>query len=300
MSTFLYSIFRSFFFANYFYGLCLLALSMEAAAQLQFQINDRSYYLILVSTSIVFYTKAYISDRSGYPSNERDEWYKVNKAFIKASQILLSSIVILFTIRMILVHSEQIKQLSILSLFLILLFPLLAVMYYGFNSKVNLRTIGWLKPFIIGFCWAGIVTIYPLIFYSIESKSIFELSQISVWLFLKNFLFISVLCIMFDIKDENTDSENKLNTFVVKKGLNFTLFNIIVPLSLIGLTAFILFAYNHQFSLMKIILNSIPFLLMILLAYKLRVKRNLMYYLVYVDGLMLLKGICGMMAMRFF
>ncbi|HRH12128.1 MAG TPA: hypothetical protein PLU73_11470 [Bacteroidia bacterium] len=273
---------------------------MEAATQLQFQINDRLYYLILVSTSIVFYTKAYISDRSGYPSNERDVWYKENKALIKVSQIVLSSIIILITTRMILVHSEQIKQLSILSLFLIILFPLLAVMYYGFNSKINLRTIGWLKPFIIGFCWAGIVTIYPLIFYSVETKTIFELSQISVWLFLKNFLFISVLCIMFDIKDENTDSENKLGTFVVKKGLQFTIFNIVLPLSLIGLTGFILFAYNHQFSLMKIILNSIPFLLMILLAYKLRMKRNLMYYLVYVDGLMLLKGICGIVAMKFF
>lgn len=288
------------FYGNYFYGICLLALSLEAILQMNISIKDLFYFLLLFFSTIVFYTKAYISDRSGYPSNERDEWYKENRTLIKVSQLLLSSIIILITIRMILVHLEQIKQLSILPLFLILLFPLFSVMYYGFNSKVNLRTIGWLKPFIIGFCWSGIVTIYPLIFYCIESKSIFELSQISVWLFLKNFLFISVLCIMFDIKDENTDSENKLNTFVVKKGLNFTLFNIIVPLSLIGLTAFILFAYNHQFSLMKIILNSIPFLLMILLAYKLRVKRNLMYYLVYVDGLMLLKGICGMLAMKFF
>ena len=288
------------FYGNYFYGICLLALSLEAILQMNISIRDPFYFLLLFLSTIVFYTKAYISDRSGYPSNERDVWYKENKALIKVSQIVLSSIIILITIRMILVHSEQIKQLSILSLFLIILFPLLAVMYYGFNSKVNLRTIGWLKPFIIGFCWAGIVTIYPLIFYSVESKSIFELSQISVWLFLKNFLFISVLCIMFDIKDENTDTENKLGTFVVKKGLQFTIFNIVLPLSLIGLTGFILFAYNHQFSLMKIILNSIPFLLMILLAYKLRVKRNLMYYLVYVDGLMLLKGICGIVAMRFF
>ena len=288
------------FYGNYFYGICLLALSLEAILQMNISIRDPFYFLLLFLSTIVFYTKAYISDRSGYPSNERDVWYKENKALIKVSQIVLSSIIILITIRMILVHSEQIKQLSILSLFLIILFPLLAVMYYGFNSKVNLRTIGWLKPFIIGFCWAGIVTIYPLIFYSVESKSIFELSQISVWLFLKNFLFISVLCIMFDIKDENTDTENKLGTFVVKKGLQFTIFNIVLPLSLIGLTGFILFAYNHQFSLMKIILNSIPFLLMILLAYKLGVKRNLMYYLVYVDGLMLLKGICGIVAMRFF
>ena len=156
-----------FFYGNYFYGICLLALSLEAILQMNISIRDPFYFLLLFLSTIVFYTKAYISDRSGYPSNERDEWYKENKALIKVSQLILSSIIILFTIRMILVHSEQIKQLSILSLFLIILFPLLAVMYYGFNSKVNLRTIGWLKPFIIGFCWAGIVTIYPLIFYSV-------------------------------------------------------------------------------------------------------------------------------------
>lgn len=288
------------FYGNYFYGLCVLALTQEAITQLNISVSDPFYFLLLFFSTIVFYTKAYINDRSGYPSNERDQWYKENRSLIKFSQIAFISIIVLMIIRMLLTYSEQIKNINPQALLLIILFPLLSAMYYGIDSKINLRTIGWLKPFIIGFCWAGIVTIYPLIFYSMESKSTFELTQISVWLFLKNFLFISVLCIMFDIKDESADSENQLGTFVVKKGLQFTLFNIVLPLSLIGLTGFILFAYNHQFSLMKIILNSIPFLLMILLAFQLRVKRKLMYYLIFVDGLMLLKGICGIVAMKFF
>lgn len=288
------------FYGNYFYGLCVLALTQEAITQLNISVRDPFYFLLLFFSTIVFYTKAYIHDRSGYPSNERDQWYKENSRLVKLSQITLSSIIVLICIQMLIVYSKQIQALNPLALFLIILFPLLSAMYYGINSKINLRTIGWLKPFIIGFCWAGIVSIYPLIFHSLLSGTQFELSIISTWLFLKNFLFISVLCIMFDIKDESADTENQLGTFVVKKGLQFTLFNIILPLSLIGLTGFILFAYNHQFSFMKIILNSIPFLLMILIAFKLRVKRKLLYYLIFVDGLMLLKGICGIVAMKFF
>ena len=173
-------------------------------------------------------------------------------------------------------------------------------MYYGIGAKFNLREQGWMKPFVIGFVWAGIVTLYPVLFYCLENNLEYHTDLIGFLLFLKNFLFISILCIMFDIKDYAADSNQKLKTFVVRAGLRKTIFLIILPLCLIGLTAFIIFALSKNFHPLKIILNVIPFILLIAAGFSLRERKNLMYYLIYIDGLMLLKGICGTIAMKYF
>jgi hypothetical protein len=187
-----------------------------------------------------------------------------------------------------------------LQLFLFLIFPLIAGLYYGVDSKFNLRKIGWLKPFIIGFAWAGMVNFYPILFYTLHNKTEFHFSLIGSLLFLKNFMFISVLCIMFDIKDYVTDSENKLNTFIVKAGLRKTIFRIIIPLCIIGLGTFVIFGITRHFHPLKITLNVLPFVLLIITAYSLHVRRSLLYYLVVVDGLMFVKAICGTVAMIYF
>lgn len=113
-------------------------------------------------------------------------------------------------------------------------------------------------------------------------------------------MFISVLCIMFDIKDYVSDSAQQLNTFVVSKGLRKTIFFIIIPLCLLGLGTFVIYGITRQFHPIKIALNVVPFAFLIAVAHSLRVRRSLLYYLVIVDGLMLLKAVCGIIAMTYF
>jgi len=160
--------------------------------------------------------------------------------------------------------------------------------------------IGWLKPFFIGFTWAGFVTIYPVLLYNIEELRDFDPEFRNWLLFVKNFMFVSVLCILFDIKDYATDANKELKTFVVKTGLRKTIFYIIIPLSAVGLGAFMLYATSHHFSLFKILLNTIPFILLIAVAYSLSRRRPIIYYLAIIDGLMLVKAICGSIAMVWF
>lgn len=77
--------------------------------------------------------------------------------------------------------------------------------YHGVGEKLfrkySLQSIGWLKPFVIGFTSSGLVTLYPVMFSAIEKGIVFELSWLYAFLFIKNMMFISVLCIMFDVKD---------------------------------------------------------------------------------------------------
>jgi len=185
----------------------------------------------------------------------------------------------------------------------LLVFPAIAILYYGINflsRKYNIRRIGWLKPFIIGFTWAGLVTVYPVLFYCIINDQDYQLTWVGVLLFLKNLMFVAVLCIMFDIKDYASDCLYSLKTFVVNHGLRKTIFRILLPLSVVGLVIFVWYALEHQFHEMRILLNIVPFILLLVVGYSLRKRRSLLYYLSVVDGLMFAKAICGTIAITYF
>jgi hypothetical protein len=71
-----------------------------------------------------------------------------------------------------------------------LLFPIVALTYtfnlLPFPEIKKLRRIGWLKPFIIGFVWSGIVSVYPIIFYQLQIGSVQDFFALpSGWLWLK-------------------------------------------------------------------------------------------------------------------
>ena len=105
---------------------------------------------------------------------------------------------------------------------------------------------------------------------------------------------------MFDIKDYAMDYNAQIKTVVVKLGLRKTIFYFIIPLCIIGLGSFVVYALSQNFSTLKILINAIPFLLIITVAYSMYSRRSIFYYLIIIDGLMLVKALCGITAMVFF
>jgi len=292
------------FFGNYFYGLCAVALSIEASLQQLYPLNSLLYYTIVFCATILYYTKAYITEVTTDTNNKRSLWYVQFRRFVFFSQIMLTIIAAVCSFIFVRKNWYSIVHLTLVNWGLILVFPSVAALYYGVNDKrfkkYNLRNTGWLKPFIIGFAWAGAVTVYPVLFYSIDKGLVFEPTLVGFFLFIKNFMFITVLCIMFDIKDYAVDYNHQLKTFVVKMGLRKTIFYIIIPLCVIGLASFILFAMARHFHIMKIMLNVIPFICLITVAYSLHRRKSILYYLVIIDGLMLVKAVCGTIAITYF
>lgn len=291
------------FFGNYFYGICAVALSIEATLQQEYSLNSPVYFAVIFCGSIVYYTFAYQSDHNAVTTNPRTLWYKRHRTAVRQSQSILLLIILLCCVVLLKQHLSAFLEISLSKWLLIAIFPITALFYYGLNTrlgKYNLRSIGWLKPFVIGFIWAGIVTVYPVIFQDIIKPGHHALNWISIFLFIKNFMFISVLCIMFDIKDYAMDYNARLKTFVVNVGLRKTIFQIIIPLCITGLASFLFYGVQRGFGLMKLGLNVIPFLLLIIVAYSLHNRRSVLYYLIIIDGLMLVKAICGILAMLFF
>jgi hypothetical protein len=292
---------RFIFFGNYFYGLCSVALALESSVQQLLPLNDPVFYLLLFSVTVVFYSEAYIvTEKRPVTGNERTDWYAVHHKFLKRSQLFFLVLSVLCAVLILRSSLHNVLSLHFSEWMLLLLFPLAGVLYYGINTRgrnFNLRKIGWMKPFVIGFCWAGIVTVYPTLYHFMSSGGHFHFDLFFLFLFVKNFMFISVLCIMFDIKDYPMDYNLKLKTFVVEAGLRNTIFYIIIPLSIAGIGSYLLFANLMHFPPARIVINLIPFALMLAIAFSLKQPKKILYYLVVIDGLMLVKALCGVSAM---
>ncbi len=294
---------HAFFFSNYFYGICAIVLSIEATLQQGFPFNSLQYYIFCFATTVLYYTRAYITERPSVSPNPRTRWYWENRNMVTASQVFFTVITAIYLSILLYQHHSFILKLPVINWILVLIFPAVAILYYGINHprlvNLKLRNIGWLKPFIIGFVWAGLVNIYPIIFYNIENELNYVPDLTGVFLFIKNFMFITVLCIMFDIKDYAADHNRQLKTFVVKAGLRNTIFFILIPLCIAGLGSFIYYAMIRGFNSWKIVLNTVPFLLLIVVAYSLHRRKSIFYYLIVIDGLMLVKALCGTIAMLY-
>jgi len=119
-----------------------------------------------------------------------------------------------------------------------------------------------------------------------------------VWLFIKTFMFCTVNAIMFDIKDYAEDANRMLKTFVVRFGLRNTIFQILIPLLLIGVLSMLVFAHYRHFGIVPLLINILPFALSLVVAYSMHKRQNILYYLIVIDGLLLVKAICGIVAMK--
>lgn len=294
---------KNILYGNYFYGICAVALSIEATLQQNIPFLNPLYYLILFFGTVYYYSKAYTHLNDATSSNPRIKWYHQNAKSISLRQNLMLGLIIILCILyiyslypLLTSYPDSYRDSYLIShISLLIVYPLAGLLYYQ-----NLRSIGWLKPILIGFTWAGIVTVYPLVFASIEHHQELKISLINILLFIKNMMFVLVLCVLFDIKDYAADYNKSVKTFVVKYGLRKTIFYICIPLSVLGLGTFITYGLTHNFSAMKLVLNAIPFLFLFIVAYSLKSRRSIIYYLFIIDGMMLLKAICGSIAMYYF
>jgi 4-hydroxybenzoate polyprenyltransferase len=283
------------FFANYFVGLLGVALSVETVFQLDLPLASPVYYILLFSTTVMYYTYAYSGATvTVTPSNPRTEWYRLHHSFIHRSQTILFTIWLACAAFLFYQHHEAILRLPLYYWFLIVPIPFAGLLYYGLlPSTFNLRNTGWFKAFVIGFVWAGCVNFLPVTMAKIEYGISVAQPDFMLWLFIKNWMFCTVNAIMFDIKDYEDDANKQLKTFVVRFGLRNTIFFILIPLLFIGIVSLLIFTYYKNFSALVIGVNLLPFLSLLYVAYSLQRPKKILYYLIVIDGLLLVKAVCG-------
>lgn len=288
---------RALFYSHLFYGLCAVALMLETSIQLRLQVTDPYFYLSAFCGTVLFYD---------YPN-----WS--SKRGSKAFQAVFLTLCLIGILVLIYRYFETFKSLPATWWALSIAVPLLGVSYYqgpGWKNRLALRSIGWLKPLVIGLVWTGVVFVYPILFSSMQqldqspSTASFkwmigpDQAPFATLLFIKSLLYITLLAILFDAKDVVNDGIHGVQTFMVRMGLRQTLFYLVLPLSLLGLLIFLSYNVLQGMSGWRMLIVSLPFLLLITAIFSLRRERPLGYYLIAIDGLMLVKALCGIAAMH--
>lgn len=292
------------FFGNYFIGILAIALSIETSLQLKLPLNSTAYYLMLFCGTIMYYSYAY----SGMPqsftfTNSRTDWYRQHHVFVKWSQVFFLSACIGLGGWLLGKKWDHLWHIPLIYWLICSCIPIAALLYYGLMPKsflkLNLRNTGWLKAFVIGFVWACCVGLLPIVLLQLERGAYFADPILTGWLFIKNWMFCTVNAIMFDLKDYADDSNRQLKTFVVRFGLHNTINFILIPLLLVGICCMLAFTYYRHFSFLPIFFNLIPFVLLLMVAYSMHRKKKILFYLIVIDGLLLVKAICGIIGMLF-
>ncbi|ODS84455.1 MAG: hypothetical protein ABS46_03495 [Cytophagaceae bacterium SCN 52-12] len=288
----------SFFFSNYFLGILAVALSLETSFQLALPFNSLPWHSLLFSGVVMYYTYAYISaGHHSFAENPRTRWYQLHRKAVKTSQVLLAMAFLCSALVYFLRHCSSLGSLHWSSWAILLGTLLAAASYYGKLPFLNLRNSGWTKPVTIGLCWAASVSLLPLVSLQLENDGSVEIPWLlAAWLFVKNWMFCSVNAILFDIKDYADDSNRELKTFVVRYGTRFTIMFILLPMILLGVVSFLLFSYYRNLNIHQVAVNLVPFALTLYIALSMHKPRPILYYLVVIDGMLLVKAICGITA----
>ncbi|XZF14511.1 hypothetical protein ACTHGU_00090 [Chitinophagaceae bacterium MMS25-I14] len=289
---------RFIFYGNYFLAFVIIALSLETAFQMHLPLCTPVYYALIATTVIIYYTYAYASSAAGGTSpNERTLWYIRHRKFIRISQRVLIVTACILAIWLAVKNINGILSLPLFYWCILALIFAASLLYYGLipvkTSAFNLRSTGWLKAFVIGFLWACCVGFLPVTELKLERHTNIQVPDLIYWAFLKNWMFCAVNAIIFDIKDYAEDSIHNLRTIVVRMGLRKTIFYVLIPLLIAGITWLIILTSYYGFPKPAIILNLVPFIALLFIVYAMHKRRPILYYLVIVDGLLLLKACCG-------
>jgi 4-hydroxybenzoate polyprenyltransferase len=236
--------------------------------------------------------------------NERTLWYRGNLVVIKTLYKYTLALSVILFLYLLFNRWDALRWFTVFQWLIIFTFPLLAALY-TFRIPVfyykKIRQIGWLKPFIVGFTWSGWVTVYPLLALQIDEADGRQTPVLPATLFwLQNFIFISILAIIFDIKDYRTDVHFNLNTYPAKLGITNTFRYVIFPATILNIVVFILFQVQGIFLPVQTLIQSVPYLLLIWIILTHREPGSVLYYLVAIDGLMFLKAISGIISISFF
>lgn len=267
-------------FGNIYISLC--AVIMCLYTYFTFSIKPDIYYVMFLffasMTSYSFHW--YLTPDVSGPS-PRFNWVDKNK------KVLLFFFVISFCATLILIYYLR-------EHFLVLI--VMAVLTFIYSAaKISKAPFIYLRKIIIGKTaylagiWTIVTTILPLIF----SHSHFN--NLTILFIINRFLLIYVICILFDFRDREEDSKNKVKNFIgefSEKNLrNFYFF----CLGLFFISSLLIYA--NGFSLVEFILNIIPgILLAFSFGHSIKTRSDYWYYF-YLDGLMMLSGVLYLLKM---
>ena len=260
------------------------------------------FLALAAAATVYYYNHSYLLESNDKVSNQRNTWVAVHADRVKKIQWLLLAFLFVGGCYQLYTLLPGIQLLSLQDILFCALIALGSFLYYFDTKKypsLNLRSYGIVKPFVIGSIWAGLGVFAPYLFLKLSGMQYASMAHVTI-LYISNALFISMLAVLFDIKDYETDANKQMKTLVVRMGQTKTINWLLIPISSLVLLATVRYAFLHHFTGYQILLNTIPLILLISVSYQMHQRKSILYYLAIIDGLIVVKAACGIIATLLF
>jgi len=242
---------------------------------LHLPLNTISFYCFVFGATLAQYNLHYLVKTTAVKNSQRLLWSSKNKNLHK---ILFAAGIFLILFSFFSFRLHHFIILPILGVIAFLYsFPLIPL-----SKKKRIKDYGFIKIFTLSLLWTLVTVWFPVVNLSFE-KNIFA------FVFIRRFVFMFVLCLLFDIRDIEIDRKENINTIAVffgKKKSYFLAYISLVVFVVLSLLQFLYFG-NAGVLIAMLLSSAITFF-----TVELTKKTNSDFvYLAGIDGMMLLQAL---------
>jgi 4-hydroxybenzoate polyprenyltransferase len=262
-------------FSSIFIAICAVAMCIETNLLLHLPLNNFSFYSFVFGATLLQYNLHYFIKKTANVNSHRLLWSSKNQVIHRILVVLGLTLIIISLFSF---HLRHFLFLIILGMIAFLY----SIPFLPFKQKKRIKDYGILKITTLSLLWTLVTVWFPIV------ESPFSIISFQL-IFLRRFIFIFILCLLFDIRDIEVDSAENINTLPIRMGIRKTyrlaygLLYFFVALSIIQLVR------NPdyiQFSAMLLSATATFFIIRFSKG-----NKNDLYYLGAVDGMMLLQAI---------
>ncbi len=265
---------ETFLFGSIFISTCAVAMCVETNFLLHLSLNNLRFYLFVFSATLVQYNMHYLFKTTAIVNSERLKWSLKNKN-IHTILIVLGVVLILYSL-----FSFHLKHFIFLlglgTISFLYSFPFLP-----FTNKKRIKDFGLLKIITLSLLWTLVTVWFPVDEANFSGLS-FQL------IFVRRFIFIFILCLLFDIRDTEVDRKENIATLSVQLGVkrSYTLcYLLLIIFTALSIIQFIYLPDAPQ--LIAMLISAAATWMTIVLSKK---NNSDVFYLACVDGMMLLQA----------
>ena len=262
-------------FSSIFIAICAVSLCIETNLLLHLPLNTFSFYCFVFGATLVQYNLHYLVKTTAVENSQRLAWSSKNK-IIHRVLLFTGVALILFSFLSFRLHHFIILAILATVAFLYS-FPVLP-----FFKKKRIKDYGFLKIITLALLWTLVTVWFPV------NSFLFE-KNIFVFVFFKRFVFMFMLCLLFDIRDIEIDRQENITTLAVflgKKKSYLLVYNFLIFFVILSFFQFLYFADKGV--LIAMLLSAAATFFTVELTKKINSD---LVYLFGIDGMMLLQAI---------
>lgn len=247
---------------------------IETNLLLHLPLNTISFYCFVFGATLVQYNLHYYVKKKAIQNSERIVWSQKNKTTHRI--LILIGLVLLITS----LFSFRFHHLIFLAILGAITF-LYSVPVLPFKEKKRIKDYGLLKIITITLLWTLVTVWFPVDGAGVTGLP-FQL------IFIRRFIFIFVLCLMFDIRDAEIDLSENIRTLPIITGIKRSYRIAYVLLIIFILLSVLQVVKNHNIAEFNaMIISALATFIMIEYSKK---NNSDFVFLACIDGMMLLQA----------